>query len=107
MRYSTLGRRMCAALLVAVAASTPSPLAGQAARVMPAPADVIGFAPGEDYKLADYDQITAYFRALAAASDRVVLEQIGTSTLGKPLLMAVISSEEKVFSVKLSLPFTL
>jgi hypothetical protein len=63
---------------------------------VPTPADVIGFAPGTDYELADYDQVVAYFRALDAASDRVVLEEIGTSTLGKPLLLAVISSEANI-----------
>jgi hypothetical protein len=63
---------------------------------VPRPADVIGFAPGTDYKLADYGQVTDYFRALDAASDRVVVEQIGESTLGKPMLLAVISSEENI-----------
>ncbi len=79
---------------------TPAVLRAQTTEGVPAPvptpADVIGFAPGEDYKLADYDQVTAYFRALAAASDRVVLEEIGKSTLGRPLLMAIISSEENI-----------
>lgn len=74
---------------------TAAPFTAVSAQV-PTPADVIGFAPGTDFKLADYDQVTAYFRALAAASDRVVLEEIGASTLGKPLLMAVISSEENI-----------
>lgn len=63
---------------------------------VPTPADVIGFAPGTDYKLADYDQVVDYFRALDAASDRVVVEEIGRSTLGKPLLLAVISSEANI-----------
>ncbi len=75
------------ALLVAAASLTAQ---------VPAPADVIGFAPGTDYKLADYGQVTAYFRALAEASPRVVLEQIGESTLGKPMLLAVISSEQNI-----------
>ena len=35
---------------------------------VPAPADVIGFAPGEDYKLADYGPIAEYFEALAAST---------------------------------------
>ena len=33
---------------------------------------VIGFAIGDDFKLASYDQSIAYFRALDEASDRVV-----------------------------------
>ena len=68
----------------------------RAAESPPAPADVIGFAPGTDYKLARYEAIARYFRALDAASDRVVVEPIGESTLGKPLLLALISSEENL-----------
>ena len=86
--------RILRPLIVALALA-PAERTELAAQV-PAPADVIGFAPGEDYKLADYDQVTAYFRALDAASDRVVLEEIGTSTLGKPLLLAVISTEANI-----------
>jgi hypothetical protein len=63
---------------------------------VPAPADVFGFAPGTDYELANYDQIHRYFEALDAASDRVVVERIGESTLGRPMLLAIISSEENL-----------
>jgi hypothetical protein len=63
---------------------------------VPAPADVFGFRPGADYKLANYEQIQRYFEALDAASDRVVLERIGESTLGRTLLVALISSEENL-----------
>jgi len=63
---------------------------------VPTPADVIGFAPGTDYKLAHYEQIERYFRALDDASDRVLVEQIGESTLGRPLLLAIISTEENL-----------
>ncbi len=66
--------------------------AGGGAGDVPAPADVIGFAPGEDYKLTNYDGIKAYFEALAASTDRMVLEQIGESTRGEPLYLAAISS---------------
>ncbi len=85
-----------AALFVA-ALLVPAPAGGQvpaatAARV-PEPADVFGFRPGADYELADHSQIVAYFDALDAASDRVVVERIGTSTLGRPMILALISSE--------------
>jgi hypothetical protein len=67
----------------------PLPLAAQ----VPAPGDVFGFEPGTDYELANYDQVQRYFRELDAASDRVVVEEIGKSTLGRPMLLAMISSE--------------
>ena len=59
---------------------------------VPLPEEIIGFAPGEDYKLTNYDGIKAYFEALAASTDRMMLEQIGESTRGEPLYLAAISS---------------
>ena len=63
---------------------------------VPRPSDVIGFSPGEDYRLASYAPIAAYFEALAASTDRMVLEKIGESTLGEPLYLAAISSPENL-----------
>jgi hypothetical protein len=63
---------------------------------VPAPRDVFGFEPGTDYKLANHQQIVAYFQALDAASDRVLVEEIGKSTLGRPMILALISSEENL-----------
>ena len=60
---------------------------------MPTPADVLGFTPGDDYKLADFGQIKGYFEKLDAASDRVQVGSAGKSTEGRDMLVAVISSE--------------
>ncbi|HKJ03172.1 MAG TPA: M14 family zinc carboxypeptidase, partial [Longimicrobiales bacterium] len=90
---SSLLRTAVTALALAIASLAGAP---PASAQVPTPADVIGFAPGTDFKLADYDQVVAYFGALDAASDRVVVEEIGRSTLGKPLLLAVISTEENI-----------
>src|SRR5262245_50434236 len=59
---------------------------------VPSPADVLGFTPGDDRKLASWDQVLEYFRSLDQASDRVVFEELGKSTMGKPFVMATISS---------------
>ena len=72
-----------AALLAQGRAATPAQIAG--ARV-PEPRDVFGFRPGDDYKLASHEQIVDYFRKLDAASDRVVVEEIGKSTEGRPMI---------------------
>ncbi len=66
---------------------------------VPHPQDVFGFMPGDDYKLARYDQMVSYFEALAESSDRVILQEIGTSVLGHPLLLLLISSEENLASL--------
>ena len=63
-----------------------------AQKKIPAPAEVLGFVPGEDRKLASWDQIVDYFQKLDAASDRVVFETLGNTTMGKPFVMATISS---------------
>ncbi|MDA0328811.1 MAG: M14 family metallopeptidase [Gemmatimonadetes bacterium] len=58
----------------------------------PLPSEVIGFTPGEDFKLSGYGPIAEYFEMLAASTDRMVLEQIGESTRGEPLYLAAIST---------------
>ncbi|HEY7509631.1 MAG TPA: M14 metallopeptidase family protein, partial [Vicinamibacteria bacterium] len=59
----------------------------------PSPESVIGFRVGEDRKLADWTQIVQYFRALDAASPRVLVEDVGQTTEGRPFLVATITSE--------------
>ena len=63
---------------------------------VPKPADVFGFEPGADYKLANYPMMFDYYQRLDKASDRVQMIEIGKSTLGKPLLLLFISSEENL-----------
>jgi hypothetical protein len=62
------------------------------AQEVPKPADVFGFEPGADYELIDNDQLEKYYRALADASDRVVLKEIGETHHGNALLLLIISS---------------
>lgn len=57
------------------------------------PSQFLGFEVGADKNLADYKQIVSYFRALAAASPRVQVQNLGKTTLGEDFIMAVISSE--------------
>jgi hypothetical protein len=65
-----------------------------AGRAIPTPASIIGWEPGEDRKPVDTKQIEQYFRALAAAApERIKVTEIGKSWEGRPLLLAIISSE--------------
>src|ERR1044071_7153642 len=59
---------------------------------IPAPADVLGFTPGEDRKLASWNQVVEYFQRLDQASDRVNFQTLGQTTMGQPCVMATISS---------------
>jgi hypothetical protein len=81
-------------------ASLVGTAAGPVSAQVPTPESVIGWQPGEDYKLADYTQIQAYFEALDAASDRIRVERIGESAEGRPLLLAIISSEANMRSLE-------
>lgn len=62
----------------------------------PAPQSVLGFTPGDDRAIADWKQIVDYFNKLDAASPKVSVREIGRSTLGRPLIVAFISSPENI-----------
>jgi len=83
-------RRLVAAALLAAAAG---PLAAQ--DVTP-PAEHLGHPVGADFRLADWEQVSGYFRGLAAQSPRVLVERVGTTTEGRPFLLATISSPENL-----------
>lgn len=67
-----------------------------AAAQVPSPKDVLGFTPGDDRKLASWAQVVDYFKKLDAASDRVMFEEIGKTTMGAPFVYATISSPENL-----------
>ncbi len=53
-----------------------------------------GFDIGDDYHLATFTQLQAYWAKLAQESPRMVLEEIGRTAEGRPQLMAIITSPE-------------
>ena len=63
---------------------------------VPPPKDVIGFTPGDNRKLASWSQVVDYFNALAKSSDRITVQEIGKTTLGRPFIYATISSPENL-----------
>ncbi len=72
------------------------PAASPKAVGVPAPEEVLGFRPGEDRKLASWNQVLSYFEKLAAASNRVNFEALGKSTMDLPFVMATISAPENL-----------
>ncbi|HWF06633.1 MAG TPA: M14 metallopeptidase family protein, partial [Candidatus Angelobacter sp.] len=81
------------ALLLVVAAT---PLLAQKSAHVPTPSEFLGFEVGADRKLADYRQISSYFKALSVASDRVQIEVLGKTTLDEEMFMAVISTADNL-----------
>ncbi len=71
-----------------------SPTAGSAK--VPRPETVLGFKIGEDRKLAKWEQFVTYFKRLTETSDRIKLEELGKTTLGRPFVAATISSPENL-----------
>lgn len=60
------------------------------------PETYFGFTPGSDRNLFSYDPLISYLRELEKVSDRIKLEQIGFSPMGKPMYIAFLSSEENI-----------
>jgi hypothetical protein len=88
------------ALIVLVAFSaTFQPTQAQTKRArasIPSPRSVLGFNPGDDRTIADWKQISDYFTRLDAASERVQVQTIGRSTLGRTMFVAFISAPENI-----------
>jgi hypothetical protein len=63
---------------------------------LPEPAEVLGFHPGDDRKLASWASVVEYFNRLDDASNRVVVEDLGKTTMGAPFIMAIISAPENL-----------
>jgi len=82
-----------AAAALVGAAATSSPSAALEARGVPTPESVLGFRPGDDRRLADWDQVLDYLARLARASARVGVEEVGKTTGGRPFVIVTVTSE--------------
>ena len=87
------------AFLSTTLAQTPATRTNPLTKV-PSPKSVLGFTPGDDKTIADWSQITDYFSQLDKASDRVVVQSLGQSTLKRPLIVALISAREKILALE-------
>lgn len=66
----------------------------QTGRHITTPKEALGFEIGDDYQLANYTQLTAWWKKLATESDRMKLVDIGQTEEGRPQWMAIITSPE-------------
>jgi hypothetical protein len=76
--------------LVLLLAATPL---AQAPRIT-SPKEEFGFNFGDDYRLATFTQLLAYWQKLERESDRLVLQEIGKTSEGRPHVMAIVTSPE-------------
>jgi hypothetical protein len=89
----------CLALILALAGSAFAQRAVQQSTSIPSPKSVLGFTPGDDRTIAGWAQITDYFERLDRASDRVLVQTLGQSTLKRPLIVAFISARENILAL--------
>jgi hypothetical protein len=60
------------------------------------PEAAFGFKPGTDRKLADWNQLTDYFKKLSSQSDRIRYQELGKTTEGRPFIAVTISSADNL-----------
>jgi hypothetical protein len=58
------------------------------------PKEQFGHDIGDDYWLATYTQLVNYWKTLEQESPRIILEQIGTTSEGRTMILAIITSLE-------------
>ncbi len=84
-------RRALAALVILAAIVSAQLRLGAQTRIT-SPTEEFGFNFGDDYQLATYTQLAAYWQKLDRESDRMVVEEIGRTSEGRPHLMAIVTS---------------
>src|SRR5215467_5918048 len=71
-------------------------LCAQTAPKVTSPKEALGFNLGDDYMVANYTQLEAYWKKLASESDRMKLVDIGPTAEGRRQYMAIISSPANI-----------
>jgi len=69
--------------------------------VIPDPETFFGHKPGADFRLIRWEKIHEYFNILGDASDRVIVQELGKTTMGNPFILAVISSPKNLSQLEM------
>ena len=96
IRFSLLLIVLCLTAATPAFAQAGRIVTAPAAQTVPAPESVLGFKIGTDRKLAKWEQFVTYFNRLAQTSDRIKVDTLGQTTLGRPFIVATISSPENL-----------
>src|ERR671913_1054718 len=94
-----IGRRIRHLLLLALLGVLAIHGAGTAVRgesAIPSPEQFFGFPMGATRRIAGWSRIVEYFRAVDRLSDRVVVQDLGPTTEGRPYLLAIVSSPDTI-----------
>jgi hypothetical protein len=85
-------RKIISLLLLLSSMSMPV----MAQKQVTSPDTAFGFKPGTDRKLADWAELTAYFKKLSTESNRIRYEEVGKTTEGRPFVAVTISAPENL-----------
>jgi hypothetical protein len=80
------------ALLAILISSVPT----LAQKPITSPESAFGFKLGADRKLADWTELTAYYKKLSTESARIRYEELGKTTEGRPFIAITISAPENL-----------
>ncbi len=86
----TLRTHRLAAMAVLLGISLP------VAAQVTTPLQAFGFEPGTDRKLADWNDLTAYYQKVATQSGRVKYQEIGKTMEGRPFVLLTVSSPDNL-----------
>ncbi len=87
-------------LLVGALATALSLGSMEEARAQRSPSEYLGYPVGADRKLADWTEITGYLAELANGSERVRIDTLGRTTLGRPFVLLTISDPTNLASLE-------
>lgn len=94
MRHHRSHRRPIVLTALCVAAvALAAPVSSQ---TIPSPEEFFGHVMGADRQLARWDRLVEYYELIGESSDRVIVENVGLSTLGNPFLVIYVSSPENL-----------
>lgn len=83
-------------VIAALALSSTAVVPAAAQKRVTSPQEQFGHNFGEDYWLPNYAQLLGYWNKLATQTDRMKLVRIGTTSEGRPMVMAIISSPDNL-----------
>ncbi len=95
-RLMTIARIPTLLVLLAAGGSLAAQKSPLKTPVVTTPKEAFGFNIGDDYQVASYTQLEAYWKKLGSESDRMKLVDIGRTAEGRLQYMAIVSSPENI-----------
>ena len=78
---------------------SPPALLAQAIPTLPTPEQFFGFPMGAEHQLAGWNRIVDYFQLVGRRSDRVLVQEVGKTTMGRPYILAIISAPDTIVNL--------